>query len=111
MSTCDGDGMARAADTGRGICDHMVMARTQTLIQLSDDLLARLDARAARDHRNRSELVREAISVYLASDSEAEIDRQIVEAYTRMPQTDEEIAWADATVEALLDAAGPWDEA
>ncbi len=88
----------------------MVMARTQTLIQMSDDLLARLDARAAREHRNRSEVVREAISAYLDSDQESEIDRQIVEAYTRIPQTDEEVAWADSTVESLLDAAGPWDE-
>jgi metal-responsive CopG/Arc/MetJ family transcriptional regulator len=89
----------------------MVMARTQTLIQMSDDLLARLDARAAREHRNRSEVVREAISAYLDDDQEAEIDRQIVEAYTRIPQTHDEVAWADASVETLLDAAGPWDEA
>lgn len=88
----------------------MVMARTQTLIQMSDDLLARLDARAAREHRNRSEVVREAISAYLDGDQESEIDRQIVDAYMRMPQIDEEVAWADSTVESLLDAAGPWDE-
>ncbi len=63
----------------------MVMARTQTLVQLSDDLLTRLDARRAREGRSRSELVREAIEWYLAEDREAEIDRLLVEAYTRLP--------------------------
>ena len=66
-------------------CYHMVMARTQTLVQLSDDLLTRLDARRGREGRSRSELVRDAIERYLAEDREAEIDRLIVEAYTRLP--------------------------
>lgn len=64
------------------------MARTQTLVQLSDELLARLDTRAAREGSSRSDLIREAIAGYLAGDREAEIDRQIVEAYTRRPQED-----------------------
>lgn len=73
----------------------MVMARTQTLVQLTDELLRRLDARAAREGRSRSELVREAITSYLATDREAEIDRLIVEGYTRHPQTEDELAFAD----------------
>jgi len=63
----------------------MAMARTQTLIQLSDDLLARLDAYRARAGRSRSEVVREAIERHLAADRETEIDRRLVEAYTRVP--------------------------
>ncbi|HET6551271.1 MAG TPA: ribbon-helix-helix protein, CopG family [Solirubrobacter sp.] len=82
------------------------MARTQTLVQLSDELLAVLDARAARERRSRSDLIREALKEYLHDDVEAEIDRQIVEAYTRQPQEDLGASWAAAR----MIAAEPWDE-
>jgi metal-responsive CopG/Arc/MetJ family transcriptional regulator len=81
------------------------MARTQTLVQLSDELLAQLDARAAREGRSRSELIREAVAGYLAADREAETDRQIVEAYTRQPQQDLGAEWAARR----SIAAEPWD--
>jgi len=72
------------------------MARTQTIVQLNDALLARLDERAARESRSRSALIRDAIEVYLQDDVEAELDRRIVEGYRRLPQTAEEDAWAEA---------------
>ena len=72
----------------------MTMARTQVLVQLTDELLVQLDARAAREGRNRSELIREALAGYLAADREADIDRRIVDAYTRQPQEDLGAAWA-----------------
>lgn len=80
------------------------MARTQTLVQLTDDLLARLDSYRAREGRSRSEVVREAIEHYLAGDREAEIDRLIVEAYTRRPPED---VWGDDAARRLIDAE-PW---
>ena len=81
------------------------MTRTQTLVQLSDELLAQLDARAAREGRSRSELIREALTGYLAADREADIDRRIVEAYTRHPQEDLGALWiARASI-----AAENWD--
>ena len=61
----------------------MPMVRTATLVQLSDELLERLDAYRAREGRSRSEVVCEAIERYLQTDREAEIDRLLVEAYTR----------------------------
>jgi metal-responsive CopG/Arc/MetJ family transcriptional regulator len=82
------------------------MARTQTLVQLSDELISQLDARAAREDRSRSELIREAVAGYLAVDREAEIDRRIVEAYTSQPQQD--LLGADATALAMV-AAEPWE--
>ncbi|HEY1509722.1 MAG TPA: ribbon-helix-helix protein, CopG family [Solirubrobacteraceae bacterium] len=85
------------------------MARTQTLVQLTDELLERLDARAAREGRNRSELVREAIADYLATDREAEIDRLIVDGYTRQPQTDAELAFADLGTRTMRGAVETWD--
>jgi len=69
--------------------------RTQTLVQLSRDLLQRLDERAAREGRSRSALIRDAIDAYLYDEEEARIDREIREGYERIPQTDEEVASAE----------------
>jgi metal-responsive CopG/Arc/MetJ family transcriptional regulator len=77
----------------------MPMARTQALVQLTDELLARLDARADRERRSRSDLIREAVERYLTDDPEAEIDRRIVEAYTRRPQED---VWGDEPPRRLI---------
>jgi predicted DNA-binding protein len=102
------DGHARsrpsASAKARPYCYHMAMARTQTLVQLSDELLERLDAYRAREGRSRSEVVREAIEQYLAADREAEIDRLIVEAYTRRPPED---VWGDEPAKRMI-AAEPW---
>jgi Arc/MetJ-type ribon-helix-helix transcriptional regulator len=87
------------------------MARTQTLVQLSDALLAQLDARAARERRNRSELIRDALAAYLAGDREAEIDRLIVEGYTREPQTAGEVAFIELASRTMLANLEPWEPA
>ncbi len=72
------------------------MPRTQTLVQLSDELLRRLDERAAREGRSRSALIRDAIEDYLYDEDEAQIDREIREGYERIPETEEELRWAEA---------------
>jgi predicted transcriptional regulator len=82
------------------------MARTQTLVQLSDELVAELDARASREGRSRSELIRDALAGYLHDDPQAEIDRRLVEAYTRQPQDD--ALGADWAARQLV-AAEPWE--
>ena len=84
----------------------MDVARTQTLVQLSDELLAQLDERGAREGRSRSELIREALADYLAADREAKIDRLIIESYTRQPQ--EDLLDADRIGETMV-AAEPWE--
>lgn len=85
----------------------MVVARTQTLVQLSDELVDLLDARAARLRRSRSSLIREAVEGYLHDEIEAEIDRQIVDGYTRIPQTEEEDAWSRrAAIDSIREE--PW---
>jgi predicted DNA-binding protein len=73
-------------------------------VQLSDELLERLDAYRAREGRSRSEVVREAIERYLQTDREAEIDRLLVEAYTRQPPED---LWAEQAARHII-AAEPW---
>jgi metal-responsive CopG/Arc/MetJ family transcriptional regulator len=82
----------------------MAMARTQTLVQLSDELLERLDSYRAREGRSRSEIVREAIERYLAADREAEIDRLVVDAYTRQPPED---PWNEQAAMQMI-SAEPW---
>jgi ribbon-helix-helix CopG family protein len=72
----------------------MAIARQQTLVQLTDRLLAALDERAARDGVSRSRLIREAVEAYLAADGSAAIDRAIVDGYTRIPPEDD--PWAEA---------------
>jgi len=86
----------------------MVMARTQTLVQLSDELLAALDQEIARTGRSRSELIRDAVRRYLEERIEAEIDRQIVEGYTRQPQEADDLeALAQEGARRLI-AEEPW---
>lgn len=86
---------------------HMPVSRTQTLVQLTDKLLRRLDERAAREGRSRSALIRDAIEAYLVDEERDEITRQIIEGYERMPETDEEMAVAEAEArEAIREE--PW---
>jgi predicted transcriptional regulator len=75
------------------------------MVQLTDDLIAMLDQRAAREGVSRSQVIREAIVAFFESDRSAAIDRQLVDGYTRMPQggaydADE---WGDMATEVVLD--------
>lgn len=62
-------------------------------MQLSDRLLAALDQRAAQRGVSRSQIVREAVEVYVASDLEAVISREIIKGYERQPRTVDD--WGD----------------
>lgn len=83
----------------------MVMARTQTLVQLTDRLLAALDQYAAKVGRNRSDVIRAAIERYLSESLEDDVDRAIVEGYTKKPQETDPLAEAMARDSI---AAEPW---
>lgn len=63
----------------------MPIARTQTLVQLSDDLVARLDAEAARRRVSRSALIRTAVEALLEGSAEAARTATIVDGYRRVP--------------------------
>jgi predicted DNA-binding protein len=70
------------------------MARSQTLVQLNDTLLAMLDQRAAKQRISRSQIIRDAIEAYLASDYEADVTRQMLAGYERIPQATAD-KWGD----------------
>lgn len=71
------------------------VTRIQTLVQLTSDLLRRLDERAAREGRSRSALIRDAIEAYLYDEERDRITREIVEGYERIPPTEEEMEIAE----------------
>jgi metal-responsive CopG/Arc/MetJ family transcriptional regulator len=83
----------------------MVVARAQTLIQLTDRLLAALDQYAAQVGRSRSDVIRSAIEHYLEEVLQDEIDRAVVDGYTRVPQ--EPDAYIEAAARDSI-AAEPW---
>lgn len=83
------------------------MARTQTLVQLSDELLRRLDERAAREGRSRSALIRDAIEAYLYDEEDARIDREIREGYERIPETEDEMREAEENARRMIEEE-PW---
>jgi len=66
---------------------------TQLAIRLPDELLRDLDWVVLRlDYDSRAEAMREALKRLIDQERRRQIDEQYVEAYTRMPQTEEEIA-------------------
>lgn len=64
----------------------MAVARRQVLAQLDDELVERLDALAARLGLSRSELLRRGAQAVLRVEDWAAADRELVEAYRRLPQ-------------------------
>jgi metal-responsive CopG/Arc/MetJ family transcriptional regulator len=66
---------------------------TQLAIRLPDELLRDLDWLVLRlDYDSRAEAMREALKRLIDQERRRQIDEQYVEAYTRMPQTEEEMA-------------------
>lgn len=79
------------------------MTRTQTMVQLTEELVAQLDAEARRTGVSRSALIREAIIAYLAGRSEQDRIARYVEGYRRMPPSTPD-EWGD--LEGANDTAG-----
>lgn len=64
---------------------HMVVARREVLVQLDDDLVARLDELARRVEVSRSELLRRGAVTVLEAARLTEADERLIEAYTKQP--------------------------
>ena len=63
----------------------MVMARREVLVQLDDDLVARLDELAAQLGTNRSELLRRGATAVITAEELAAADRELIAGYQRLP--------------------------
>ena len=69
---------------------------TQLAIRLPDDLLAELDWLVVRcEYSNRTEAMRTAIEAMVRTERSREIDEQYMAAYTKYPQTEEELVVLD----------------
>jgi hypothetical protein len=64
---------------------HMAMARREVLVQLDDELVARLDLVAASIGVSRSELLRRGAQAVIEAAELAEADRALLDAYRRQP--------------------------
>jgi predicted transcriptional regulator len=78
------------------------MVRTQTLVQLTDDLVALLDEEAAERGVSRSALIREVLTGHVEERRQASVSDAIVDGYRRIPPSTPD-AWGDA--EQLTDQA------
>ncbi|HYB23415.1 MAG TPA: ribbon-helix-helix domain-containing protein [Solirubrobacteraceae bacterium] len=80
----------------------------QVVARLDDDLVAELDALVRSGAvGNRSEAVRIGLERLIDEHRRSRIGAEIVDAYTRMPQTDEELAGIDEATRALIEEE-PW---
>ncbi|CAN5762136.1 hypothetical protein BH20ACT7_BH20ACT7_18960 [soil metagenome] len=72
-----------------------VATRLQTLVQLTDELVAELDRRAGQLGVSRSRLIRQLLERQLTEDRGTERTRALVDGYRRLPQTDARDEWGD----------------
>ena len=65
-------------------------------VRMSEDRVGAIDALVASgSHSSRSSVIIEAIDRLVAQLESERIDREIVEGYTRVPPTAEELEWAE----------------
>jgi metal-responsive CopG/Arc/MetJ family transcriptional regulator len=83
----------------------MYMARRQVLVQLDDELVARLDALAEALGTNRSDLLRRGAQALIEAHELVEADRRLVEAYRLQPQDPAIVA---AAARLAGETAPPW---
>jgi hypothetical protein len=76
----------------------MVMARVQTLVQLSEELLGGLDAEAGRRGISRSALLREVVATFLDEARADSVTEAMVAGYRRIPPETPD-AWGDLEAE------------
>jgi Arc/MetJ-type ribon-helix-helix transcriptional regulator len=77
---------------------------TQFVTRLDDDLAAAVDELVADGVvPSRSEAVRRGLAELVDRKRREKIGQAIVDGYTRMPQTDEEMAWAEASAKEMFE--------
>ncbi len=84
------------------------MCIAQFVTRLEDSLADRVDSLvAAGVFASRSEAIRIGLERIVDQLEREQIGREIVDAYTRMPQTEKEMAWADEAARRMI-ADEPW---
>ena len=84
---------------------------TQLIARVPEDLVDEVDKLVGSGaFESRSDVIREALAQLVDRHRRAEIGRQIVEGYKRMPQTEEEFretGWSDDDTRAMIEEE-PW---
>ncbi|WP_419909437.1 ribbon-helix-helix domain-containing protein [Candidatus Poriferisodalis sp.] len=81
---------------------------TQLVARIDDGLLAQLDELVASgDARSRSDAVRRALEEMLDRRRRRQVGEAIVDAYRRIPETDDEMEWAAHSTRTMI-AEEPW---
>lgn len=76
-------------------------------VRMSEDRVQAIDELVASGRASRAAVIVEAIDRLVAQLESERIDREIVEGYTRIPQTDEELEWAESSGRRSI-ADEPW---
>jgi hypothetical protein len=74
---------------------------------MSEDRVRAIDELVASGRASRAAVIVEAIDRLVADLERERIDRAIVEGYTRIPQTEDELAWAEWSAEQSI-REEPW---
>lgn len=83
---------------------------TQIAVRLPDGIVDDLDKAVTQlGLESRADVVREAITRLLGSIAKDAIDAELIDAYTRQPQTSEELAAATSNVLGIVNAE-PWEK-
>lgn len=81
-------------------------------VPVDRDLLEALNKVSREQAKSRSALIREACAKYIATAEKEERIRQYVEGYRRMPETQDELDFAESSAKALAEllADDAWNE-
>ena len=80
----------------------------QIIARVDDQLVAQLDAIVASgEAASRSDAVRRALEAMIDKRRRRLVGEAIAEGYRRVPETDEELRWADENARAMI-AEEPW---
>ena len=84
-------------------------AMAQLVTRVDASMAAAMDALVESGrYESRSEIVRTAVTSLIDADRRRKIGEAIIEGYERVPLTDEELAEAEATSIAMIEAE-PWE--
>ena len=91
-------------------CHNMAKKKSKIIqVPMPEDLLGKLDALADEREEPRSLVIRDAVATYITKCRDEEADRQYIQSYREMPETEEDLAWAKLGEQMLAELYGDED--
>ena len=78
-------------------------------ISLPGDVLEGIERERRARGESRSEFLRRAVEAFLRREREREAIEQYIRGYQQQPETAEEVAFAESTLQAVM-AENPWED-